>query len=289
MALSGKQRDIEPITAISVVIFLLAAVAVGSLSVYNNYFADDDGSVIGPGSEVSVDYTGSLFDYFDKDGALIFDTNVEAHTGDGYHIIGGFNKTTFKELTFVQGDGKVLKGFENAVLGKKVGETVRVMIPANSDAYQSENRLMHNALTVSKVTYMEMEEFENIYEDVKVIEGADKVSFTTVYGWDATAAYDSVKKMVKIDNLAEEGFYKLSSDEDQSGKVMLEVLDTSGDEIICSMFVEPEDSEKGYMLWVDLGYESFYVFGEEEENLKVTSNPAYEDDIYFVITIKSIS
>ena len=296
MARSGKQRrDIEPITAISVVIFILAAVSVSSLSVYNNYFAEDEGAVVIPGSDVSVEYTGSLYEYFDDEGALIFDTNIKAHTTEDYDLVGGFNKKTFKPLPFVQGEGKVLKGFENAVLGKKVGDTIRVTITENSDIYKSENKQIPSTLSFDKITYMDADSFNILYKDVNVVEGAGKVTFDTVYGWEATAIYDSNIEKVMIDNLAvKTTTYGLLSNEGQLGDVKLKVTDivagTHGDEIKCTMSVEPEPEHEDYMLWVDLGYENFYVFGDGDlGKLKITSNPALEGDIYFVITIKSIS
>lgn len=56
------KRDIEPITAISVVVFLLAAAAVLGVFVNDNYISGSDDATVEPGSTVTVDYTGSLYD-----------------------------------------------------------------------------------------------------------------------------------------------------------------------------------------------------------------------------------
>jgi peptidylprolyl isomerase len=63
------------------------------------------------GDKVQVNYTGKLSD------GTVFDTSV------------GHNP-----LEFTLGDGKVIPGFEKAVLGMKIGEKKTVTVPA-SDAY----------------------------------------------------------------------------------------------------------------------------------------------------------
>lgn len=68
-------------------------------------------SQIKKGSRIKIHYTGKL-----KDGA-VFESNI-----------GG------SPLEFTVGKGKVIKGFENAVLGMKAGETKTVTIKP-ADAY----------------------------------------------------------------------------------------------------------------------------------------------------------
>ena len=70
--------------------------------------AGDSGAIVQTGSQVSVHYTGTLAD------GSIFDTSRQ----DGR-----------EPLTFVVGQGQVLAGFENVLIGHRVGETVSVTLP----------------------------------------------------------------------------------------------------------------------------------------------------------------
>lgn len=62
-------------------------------------------------STVIVNYTGSLTD------GTIFDSSIDR-----------------EPLTFKMGEGQLIPGFENAILGKTVGDKIKVNIPC-SDAY----------------------------------------------------------------------------------------------------------------------------------------------------------
>lgn len=60
---SAKKRDIEPIFAISMVVFLIASVAVIGVFIDDRYVSGPNREVpvITAGSVVEVDYTGSLY------------------------------------------------------------------------------------------------------------------------------------------------------------------------------------------------------------------------------------
>jgi len=75
-------------------------------------------SLVKKGSRVKILYTGKL-----KDGS-VFETNI----GDA-------------PLEFTVGKGKVIKGFENAVMGMKVGETKTVTIKP-ADAYGAKDQVL---------------------------------------------------------------------------------------------------------------------------------------------------
>lgn len=285
MAAGNKQkRDIEPIMAISFVVFLLASVAVLSVFVYDNYIFAEDEVVIVPGSKVEVDYTGSIFGYYDEVGALIFDTSVKNHAEkESYNKVGNFTRTSFKPLEVTPGSGKALTLFENALIGKKVGDTVRVTI-LQGEGYISKNNTISETFSVEFVQYFEAKSFEEMY-DLKIVNGVPPVEFQTIYGWDATAIYDTTKSMVKVENKPVDSEYTLKSNELNKGANAKMVVNSSGTNIDCTLSVE---STGDYMVWVDLGYESFYIYGKEGSKLKITNDPAAEYDIYFVITIKSI-
>ena len=84
-------------------------------------------SQVKKGSRVKIIYTGKL-----KDGA-IFETNV----GNA-------------PLEFTVGKGKVIKGFENAVMGMKTGETKTVTIKP-ADAYGSKDPSLLWVVTTAEI------------------------------------------------------------------------------------------------------------------------------------------
>lgn len=75
-------------------------------------------SLVKKGSRVKILYTGKL-----KDGS-VFETNI----GEA-------------PLEFTVGKGKVIKGFENAVMGMKVGDTKTVIIKP-ADAYGAKDQAL---------------------------------------------------------------------------------------------------------------------------------------------------
>ncbi len=281
-----KKRDIEPIMAIGVVVLLLASVAILSVFVYDNYiFADEEDTVV-PGSTVKVDYVGSLFEYYDEDGALIFDTSIkDIAESEDYSKIGGFSRTTFSQLSVVPGSGGALKLFENALIGYKVGDEVRVEIPYG-EGYISKNKTISNEFTIGYTQYFNSTVFEEMY-DLKIVNGVTSTEFDTIYGWKATAIYDTTKEMVKVTNNPDDGDYELKSNElNTDGANAKLTVHNNGTELVCTLSVV--DAVDEYMVWVDLGYRSFYIYDDDGINLMISNDPPSEGMIYFVITIKSI-
>jgi len=86
-------------------VFLLGAILISGCNAEQNAAQAKNGDI------VEVDYTGTL------ENGTVFDTSV-----------GG------EPLNFTLGEGQVIPGFEQAVLGMKVGESKNVTIPAD-EAY----------------------------------------------------------------------------------------------------------------------------------------------------------
>ncbi|MEA4977724.1 MAG: FKBP-type peptidyl-prolyl cis-trans isomerase [Methanomassiliicoccaceae archaeon] len=281
-----KKRDIEPIMAISMVVFLLASVAVLAVFVNDNYISGSDSDTVQPGSTVTVDYAGSLYAYYNEDGALIFDTNVKAYS-ENYPIKGDFSKTTFSDYTVIPGSGGALTMFENALIGHKVGDTVKVLIPS-ADGYASKSITRDDQFSVPTVQYMSQTQFSSLY-DFTVSAGA-QVEFKTIYGWDATAVYSSDRGGVSIINKPVKGeTYQLASNDLNDYGTANLTVDTMGDEIVCTIGVEGIDSDPYKMVWVNLESEKFYVQSNSGSVLTITTDPSAGEDLYFVIKIKSIA
>lgn len=92
-----------------------------------NYLAQADnqgaGEEIKKGDRITVDYIGRLND------SEVFDTSVESIAKAAGVYSEGRN---YEEgLTFNVGAGEMIKGFDEGVVGMKVGQTKTVMIPAD--------------------------------------------------------------------------------------------------------------------------------------------------------------
>ncbi len=77
------------------------------------------------GNRIAVDYVGTL-----KDGTL-FDTSIAEKARDGGKYIEG---RPYQPLEFTVGEGQMIKGFDAAVVGMRIGETKTVTL-SPEDAY----------------------------------------------------------------------------------------------------------------------------------------------------------
>jgi len=117
----------EPITVVFAVILLIACVLAIGIHINDNVLADNTTKVTSS-STVSVEYSGSLYDYYDKDGAL-FQTSISSiDENEDYKRIASYSKGS--TLSVSMANPSVLAGFAAALLGHQAGDTVRVCIPA---------------------------------------------------------------------------------------------------------------------------------------------------------------
>ncbi len=79
------------------------------------------------GDTVSVDYVGTF------DNGTVFDTNLESEAKKA-----GLVKPKYQQFTFKLGDGSVIVGFEEAIIGMRLNEEKSVHIAAE-DAYGEVN------------------------------------------------------------------------------------------------------------------------------------------------------
>lgn len=183
-----KKRD--PIFSVCFVIFVVAAVAVLGSFVYSEYIQEDT-TRVAYGDKVVVDYTGSYYDYYDKEDAVIFDTSFRSigESAD-YKKANDFSKTSYSTFDVTVGSGKALKMFEESLVGHKVGDEVRVHIPAG-EGYNSGNTAVKtlSAYSVPLTQEYTLTQFKNLYPDISLTAGVSK-DFTTVYGWAAIAVLD---------------------------------------------------------------------------------------------------
>ncbi len=129
-----RKKEREPITLVCFVVFIVASVAVLGAYVDGAYI-NKSVDTVQYGDSVSVDYTGSLYGYYDAGtdtmAPVIFDTSVESvGTNSDNLFLKTFSKTSYSTLSLTVGSGSMLAAFENALVGHNIGDTVRVCIPA---------------------------------------------------------------------------------------------------------------------------------------------------------------
>ncbi|MDR0309642.1 MAG: FKBP-type peptidyl-prolyl cis-trans isomerase, partial [Candidatus Methanoplasma sp.] len=127
------KKDRDPIMMVCLVVFLLTACVITSASVYNNYLKADDTLAVN-GSTVSVNYIGTYYAHYGDENYAVFDTSRWSVANDDKVLKSNdFTKnaeSAHKPLEFAVGGGSVLEGFSNAVIGHKVGDKIKVVIPA---------------------------------------------------------------------------------------------------------------------------------------------------------------
>ncbi len=120
------------------------------------------------GDTIEVWYTGKLTD------GSVFDTNIEEVA-----LANNMSKSRFQPLTFIAGEGQVIKGFDNGVIGMLIGEKKVLTIPPE-EAYGILNESLLENLT--------FEEFSEDYPKVTIEEGRQfsyykslgRLSFATI-------------------------------------------------------------------------------------------------------------
>jgi peptidylprolyl isomerase len=98
---AARKRTLQIVSVVAVIIIVIAGVT-AYISLYNPFV------VAAPGDKVSVVYTGMF------ENKTVFETN-----------------TNSSPITFTVGSGRMIKGFDAAVQGMKIGETKTVTIPSD--------------------------------------------------------------------------------------------------------------------------------------------------------------
>jgi hypothetical protein len=295
------KKDRDPIFTVCLVVFIIAVAAVAGSSLYSNYI-EKDNTLAASGNTVEVDYTGTYYSYFGEPHAVVFDTSCWS-VADGDSVksndFTGKDEASYAPLSFKVGGTDVLAGFGNAVIGHKVGDKIRVLIPAGegyNSADTAKTVLSTDVSTVKAVQTMSSAQFEAFY-GYKLL-GVEP-NLTSPYGWPAHANYNTVNDTVTIYNKPVAG-QSYDAVDDDFGTVSVTVVSVGSDSVSYKMsvtkYVEVGSSGSGksiQMIKVDLGYGTFYITSVVDGNGDGTAESftykaveeRYNQDLYFEIEI----
>ncbi len=123
----------------------------------------NDSRAVKAGDTVQVDYTGKLED------GTVFDTSIE-ETAKKANIYTA--NRTYSPLTFVAGAGQMIKGFDNGVIGMKIGEEKTITIPPE-EAYGEYNKSKIVAVPLQNISVENLtpgQKIPTMYGNVTVVE-----------------------------------------------------------------------------------------------------------------------
>jgi FKBP-type peptidyl-prolyl cis-trans isomerase 2 len=111
--------------------------------------------VVKAGDTIQVDYIGKL------ENGTVFDTSREDVAKQaGIYV----NSRTYAPLTFVVGSGQMIKGFDNGVIGMKVGEEKTIKIPPE-EAYGEYDKSKVQAFPIKDLNLTEVPKVGQVFGD----------------------------------------------------------------------------------------------------------------------------
>ena len=278
------KKDRDPIFTICLAIFLIAAVVAVGAFIANEYFPDNS-ETASTGDKVTVNYTGTYYDEYGKEHAVVFDTSY-ANIGNDSNIAKANDytaKSSYSPLSFTVGGTTVLKAFGDSVIGHKVGDKYNVYL-SESEGYYGHStfgtlKKTGNVMYIS--TTMTKSEFTAAYPDVSVAENS-QTTFTSDYGWDATAILTNNGKSVLVSYAPEVKTYEVY----KSGNTVVnyKVTQITDGQIAYDIDIQNPtfvDSTNIQMIKLDLGVKTIYITsisGDEityKEGSERTNQPLY--------------
>lgn len=267
-----------------VLVIIVVASSVGA------YVLLDDSKTVKSGDFIKVNYIGKL------PNGQVFDTSLYSVATDNttypkslFFSYRG-NESSYYTLNFTVGGGYMIEGFENGVMGMKVGET-KTFVVTPDDAYGYANE--------SKVTTLNLTETIPVYKDMTVDEfeayyGKTPTSFTLYtdpnYEWTVyTGMVDGTT--VRVQNMPDNGStyraFASSSDPSYGWNVTVE-YDGAGNIIIHhDLDASSAMSVKG----IDESSTKFYVKSVDEAAGTAVldrNNQIIGQDLTFTVTVVSI-
>lgn len=296
-----KKRD--PIFMVCFIVFILAALSVVGVYIDEHYLTEDT-TKAAYGDTVTVNYTGTYYAYYGEDNAVVFDTSYSS-IGNNEQIIksNSFNRTSYGTIDVTIGDGEYLKAFEEAIVGHKAGDTVRVEIPNGYPAASEPVESALTGLTMGVTEEMTLSQFESVYD--YDLDG-NMATIKTVYGWDAMAYLDSASStvvLIHMPAIGQQYTYALPTETGEEadeaahsfGTVTYTVTDINEDGIVYDMAFSDYttvNAETGeiQMIELDFGNETWYVTNVNSDGFTYkTCEERNNITLYFEIEIVSIN
>ena len=287
------KKDRDPIFWTCLIVFLVAVCAVTGAMIYNDNFKADNTSAVN-GNSVSVDYTGTFYAPFGDDKAAVFDTSLwSVANNDNITKSNDFTSRgegNYSTLNFKIGEPGLLAGFNNAVIGMKVGETKQIIIPSGEGytAPSTPVKKQLNGNTMPMTETMTSAQFNSLY-------GFTPTGFTTieksVYGWPATATVNSNGNSVNMNYMPQQG-KEYTAVESDFGNVALYVTSVSGGQITFNYVITNTISYGSgiQLILVDFGTQKFYITALSNTDFTTQVVPErYNIDLYFEITLVAIT
>ncbi|AIZ56212.1 FKBP-type peptidyl-prolyl cis-trans isomerase [Candidatus Methanoplasma termitum] len=289
------KKDRDPIFWTCLIVFILAVCAVTGAMIYNDNFRTDSTAAVN-GSSVSVDYIGTFYAPFGENNAVVFDTSKWSVANDdnvtkSNDFTGRGDQSAYTTLNFKIGDGTLLPGFNNAVIGMKVGETKRIVIPAGEGytAPSTPQTVQMNGNTMPTTENLTQAQFSALYgftPNASTITTLDK----SVYGWPATATVNSTNgNSITMNYMPQPGSEYTAVDSD-FGKVALKVTSVQNGQITFNYVISNTISNGSgiQLILVDFGTSKFYITALSGSSFTTqVVAERYNQDLYFEITLVS--
>lgn len=291
----GIKKKRDPIFSVCFVVFVVACV--GVLGVYvDEHYIQQDNTKVAYGDKVVTNYTGTFYAYYGENNAVVFDTSY-ASIGNNDDIAKAysFSKSSYSEFTVTVGSGSALKMFEESLVGHKVGDKFKVMIPAGEGYVSSEGSVERNQSTtdnVDMVETMSYTQFKDVYDE-ELTAGVNK-TITTAYGWKGVATLSNTDNMVTIINYPEAGqtYEYIGNEDSEYGKVSFKVNSVGSDLINVTMILEDTTAVDGgiQMVKINLTGQDVFITAYNGATFDYKTCPENCNiDLYFEIEIISIN
>ena len=263
------KRNIDPIIAVCAAVLILSSVVIIAATIDDKFFSEGDTSAATAWDTVEVDYVGSFYGYYD-DGGMIFDTSIEdiGKNADYYRSY-GFDKSSYAKLTFTIGEDKMLTAFENALLGKRPGDTVRIPIPVGKgygDGTSFKDLVSVTGLEIDCVLNMTKDECTTYLGSTPTADGVLKAK--TPFGWDAQATLDSVSGAYTVTQNPSVDTYKPKADTSDSPDLQYKVTGVTATEITFDYeFSDDVKNKMGDTGWhvkaLDNEAKEIFIYGQD--------------------------
>ena len=286
-----KLSSVDPIILGSFLVFLIACLVVSGVTIYGAVAGETSDKTAEYGDSVTVDYTGSYFAFYDKDGAVIFDTSLsDIANNESYAKSFEFTNKgdSYEPFSVTIGSGGALAAFEDAIIGLKPGQETTVIITDGygslTDGVDKFTKAKSNGYTMAKTATISIDDYRALFGSDNVPEeGYTLYNVKSPYGWnvDVTRNYNGT---VMIDYGAHVAVQAYT----ENG-VTINVTDISGPNIAYEYQMENFTENTKMLKTVFVG-KIVYVISADGANMTYkTTAENVGTMMYFVIKLVSIT